>query len=292
MELRHLRYFLVVADEQNFTRAAGRLGIGQPPLSMQIKDLEQEVGAVLFQRTSRGVFLTEAGEAFLPEARQALEAADNALHAARRASRGDFGKLRIGFTGSAAFNRIVSGSIRKFRRVFSGVEVVLEEHNTNDLIERLQNMKLDTAFIRPGITEPHGLVLNRLPDEPMKILLPTTHRLSKHKKIPIAALSAESFVFFPRSVGPALHDEIIKACQDSGFEPILGQQAPQMSSVVNLVAAGFGISIVPSAIAQIQADGVKYIDIDGEGPRARLALAKRQDMTSAVLGNFIKIVAS
>lgn len=182
MELRHLRYFLVVADEQNFTRAAGRLGIGQPPLSMQIKDLEQEVGAVLFQRTSRGVFLTEAGEAFLPEARQALEAADNALHAARRASRGDFGKLRIGFTGSAAFNRIVSGSIRKFRRVFSGVEVVLEEHNTNDLIERLQNMKLDTAFIRPGITEPHGLVLNRLPDEPMKILLPTTHRLSKHKK--------------------------------------------------------------------------------------------------------------
>lgn len=150
MELRHLRYFLAVAEEGNFRRAAERVGIAQPPLSSQIKDLEEELGVRLFHRLPRGAELTEAGEAFLTEVQVIVGHLDYAKKMALRGAAGEFGWLRIGFTGSAAFNEAVPKTIRAFRREYPKVELLLAELNTVQLIEKLRNRSIDAAFIRPG----------------------------------------------------------------------------------------------------------------------------------------------
>jgi len=290
MELRHLRYFLAVAGESSFTRAAAKLGIGQPPLSQQIKDLEQELGTVLFHRTPHGVELSEAGTAFMEEAQLVLAGAERARTAAQRAGRGESGQLRVGFTGSAAFNPIVPTMIRNFRRAWPRVHLSLEEANTMRLLEALATSKLDALFIRPGLAGLKDVRLCRFADEPMKVVLPAGHRLAKRKRLPLSALAQEPFVLFPRAVGLSLYDEIVNACRKAGFEPLLNQEAPQISSVVNLVAAEMGVSIVPAAISQVQVEGVRYLDIESEGrgtaPLARLALATREQERSAIVRNF------
>lgn len=277
IELRHLRYFLAVAEELNVTRAAARLGISQPPLSQQIKELEYLVGAPLFHRTPQGVVLTEAGVAFRAEAHQIVSHTEHAKMTALRASRGETGQLRLGFTGSAAFNPVVPTTIRAFRRASPNVRLIIEESNTTRLLEGLVRNTLDAGFIRPGVSDPVGVRLHRFADERMKVALPTSHPLAARKKIPLAALAGEPFVLFPRSAGPSLYDAMMSACRDAGFEPQVAQEAPQMSSVVNLVAAELGISIVPASIEQLAVLGVCYVDIAGSAPYARLALAVRDD---------------
>lgn len=150
MELRHIRYFLAVAEERNFTRAAGRVGIAQPALSRQIKDLEAEIGATLFHRIPQGAALTEAGNAFLASVRTLPAQAAGAIHAARRAARGEIGALRVGFTGSAAFNPIVAAAVRSFRRTYPAVDLTLEEANTTRLATGLREGTFDAVFLRPG----------------------------------------------------------------------------------------------------------------------------------------------
>lgn len=293
MELRHLRYFVAVAEELNFTRAAARVGIGQPPLSLQIRALEQEIGAALFRRVPHGAELTEAGVVFLEYARSMLNEAERAGEAARRAARGETGRLRVGFTGSAAFHPIVAATIREFRRAYPQVGLPLQEANTAQALQRLAAGELDAAFIRPGITDPAGMRLRRLVEEPMRIVLPAGHRLAERPRLPLSELSGEAFVLFPRAVGLALYDEILTACRLAGFEPALGQEASQISSVVNLVAAELGVSIVPASIAQMQVRGVRYVDIDGRPPLARLALACRQGEHSSAVDNlFSKAVSN
>jgi DNA-binding transcriptional LysR family regulator len=292
MELRHIRYFLAVAEERNFTRAAARVGIGQPPLSQQIRDLEREVGALLFRRVPSGAELTEAGRAFQEEAMTILRHAEQAKTAARRAARGETGTLRVGFTSSAAFNPIVASAIRAFRRAYPGVALVLEEANTLRLLERLEGGELDAVFIRPGRTDPEGVRLYRLGEEPMLIVMPSNHPLASRRRLPLSALSGESFVLFPRAVGLSLYDEVVSACQRVGFEPVLGQEAPQISSVVNLVAAELGVSVVPASISQLKVAGVEYLGIEGDAPLARLALATRRDERSIAVKNFTALVAA
>ncbi|MEJ1976196.1 MAG: LysR family transcriptional regulator [Acetobacteraceae bacterium] len=290
MELRHIRYFLAVAEELNFTRAAARIGIGQPPLSQQIRDLEDELGVQLFHRVPHGAALTDAGRAFLAEARGVLAGAERAKAAAQRAQRGEAGTLSLGFTGSAAFNPVVSTVIRTFRRRWPGVLLSLEEMNTMRLLDRLARGALDAAFIRPGVQDPEGVRLKRYPDEPMLIALPARHGLVSQKQLPLSALAAEPFVLFPRVVGLSLYDEVVSACRRCGFEPIAGQEAPQIAAVVNLVAAELGVSIVPASIAQIRLKGVAYRPIEGPAPVARLALACRQDARSVIVGNLFRLV--
>jgi DNA-binding transcriptional LysR family regulator len=292
MELRHLRYFLAVAEELNFTRAAARLGIGQPPLSQQIRDLEKELGTALFRRTPHGAELTGAGLAFLPEARVVLSGAERARALAQRAGRGESGQLRIGFTGSAAFNPLVSTTIRNFRRVYPGVQLSLTEMNTTGLLEMLDQQTLDVGFMRPGPSTPTDLDLLPLADEAMKIVLPASHRLAKRKRLPLAALAGEPFVLFPRGVGLSLYDEILEACRRAGFELELSQIVPQISSVVNLVAAEFGVSVVPASISQLHFAGVVYLDIDDKPPPvARLALASRAGQDGATVRNFLALAS-
>ncbi|MGI2032825.1 LysR family transcriptional regulator [Rhizobium panacihumi] len=285
MELRHIRYFLAVAEARNFTRAAQALGIGQPPLSQQIRDLENEIGVQLFHRVPHGAELTAAGAAFLQEAKGALAAAERAKLAAMRASRGETGRLMLGFTASAAFTPAVSSTIRRFRATWPDVDLSLTEMNSNLLLDRLMRSELDAVFIRPGLEDPKDVRLRRLPDEPMLVALPVQHRLAAHRRLPLSALAGEPFVVFPRQVGLSLYNDIVVACRAAGFELNVRQEAPQMTAVVNLVAADLGISVVPASLAQIRIEGVTYRPLEGEPLVARLALAMLKSQRSTLTAN-------
>ncbi|MBY5832398.1 LysR family transcriptional regulator [Rhizobium ruizarguesonis] len=292
MELRHLRYFLAVAEEGNFTRAAGKLGIGQPPLSQQIRDLEREVGAALFHRVPHGAELTAAGTAFLGEAKASLAAAEKAKLVAQSANRGETGRLSLGFTASSAFNPVVSTTIRRFRARWPEVQLSLTEMNTLALMQKLERGELDAAFMRPGLDDPAGIRLRRLPDEPMVIALPASHPLARRSELPLAALADEPFILFPRLVGLSLYDDVVLACRKAGFELTVAQEAPQISSVVNLVAADLGVSIVPASISQIKLEGVAYRPIEGPPAVARLALAILKTHRSPVTENLISLLST
>ncbi|MDR3096277.1 MAG: LysR family transcriptional regulator [Paraburkholderia sp.] len=289
MELRHIRYFMAVAEERNVTRAAEKLGIGQPPLSQQIHALEDELGVRLFRRTGHGVLLTEAGEAFLTDAKRVLENARQAVQNAQSAGRGEVGQLNIGFTGSAAFNPVVVNLIRKFRKSYPNVSLTLAEGNTAQLLSCLDDGRLDVAFVRLGNQSPAGVAFHHIAVEPMKLVLPTTHPLARKRKIPLNGLAQDPFVLLPREASPTLHDVIVGACLEAGFAPVIGQQAPQLSSVVNLVAAEFGVSLVPASVCQIRVEGVVYADVLGGNISIRLALASRKDATTAKIANFLAI---
>ncbi len=290
MELRHLRYFLAVAEEGNFTRAAARLGIGQPPLSQQIRDLETEIGAMLFHRVPHGAELTAAGAAFLPEAKASLAAAEKARLAAQSANRGETGRLSLGFTASSAFNPVVSTTIRRFQARWPDVQLSLTEMNTLGLMQKLEHGELDATFFRPGLDDPDGVRLKRLPDEPMVVALPASHALAKRKTLPLALLAKEPFILFPRLVGLSLYDDVVRACREAGFELKVAQEAPQISSVVNLVAADLGVSIVPASISQIKLAGVAYRPIEGPPAVARLALAVLRSKRSPVTENLMSLL--
>ncbi|MEQ4575502.1 MAG: LysR family transcriptional regulator [Gammaproteobacteria bacterium] len=292
MELRHLRYFLAVAEEGNFTRAAARVGIAQPPLSQQIQALEKELGTPLFRRTHQGAELNEAGEAFLLDVRRVLADVDAAVESVQRADRGERGRLRLGFTASAAFNPVVPKLIRHFQRAWPQVTIVLLETNTVGLLKAMESGQLDAAFIRPSSLTPVGLNLLHFPDEPMKIALPAAHRLAGRARLPLSALAGEPFILFPRSFGPSLYDEIAQACRLAGFTLQVSQEAPQMASICNLVAAELGVSVVPQAMTHVQLPGVRYIDIQGHVPLARLALASLPGRETVVVQHLTRLARS
>lgn len=276
MELRHLRYFVAVAEELHFTRAAERLGIGQPPLSQQIQQLERELGARLFRRLSRGVALTEVGAIFLADARTTLAAAARAMDNARRAARGELGSLHIGFTVSASFHPFVPRVILQFRETHPEVTLTLREGNSAEMLLAVREGRLDLAIVRPPSRFYEQLELEALFDEDMLIVLSDHHPLSARASLTLAELAHENFVLYARQTGPGLFDAIVAACRQSGFSPNVTQEAPQMSSTINLVAAGLGVSIVPAAIRSFRPEGVRYIPIDGIAPRAPLSLAYRR----------------
>ena len=285
--MRHIRYFLAVAEERHFTRAAAKVGIGQPPLSQQIKDLEAEIGTQLFHRLAHGAELTAAGEAFLEGVKEMPALAQRATKAAQRAARGETGSLRVGFTASSAFNTVVPSAIRAFRRAYAGVELTLEEANTTRLVAGLQDGSFDVAFLRPGGAESEAFQLRLLSEEPMMVALPARHPAAAQQEVELAILKDDPFLLFPRSIGPTLYDGIMGACREAGFEPKIGQLAPQIASIINFVAAELGVSIVPASMSQLQVSGVTYRPIAGQAPTVQLALAYRRGETSAVVRNFI-----
>ena len=287
MELRHLRYFVAVAEEQHFTRAAARLGIGQPPLSQQIQQLERELGAPLFKRLSRGIQLTEVGEVFLIDARATLAAAARASDNARRAARGELGALQIGFTVSASFHPFVPRVILKFRETHPGVTLTLREGNSVALLESIRDNRLDLAIVRPMSKQYDTLETEGLFDEPMLIVMSTSHRLSASPRLTLADIAQEDFVLYARQTGPGVFDAIVAACAQAGFSPNVTQEAPQLASTIHLVAAGLGISIVPAAMRSLHAEGVRYIPIDGVAPRVTLSLAYRCFESSPSVQQFL-----
>ncbi|CAB3822115.1 LysR family transcriptional regulator [Achromobacter animicus] len=287
MELRHLRYFTAVAEELHFTRAAARLGIGQPPLSQQIQQLEREIGTPLFLRLPRGIALTEAGAQFLDDARAILASADRAIDIARRLGRGERGAITVGFTASAVFHPYLPRAIRAFRDRYPDVRITLTESNTISLLRGLRAGEVDVAFVRPPYVLDAEFESERVLDEPMLIALPPGHPLSRKRAVPIAELADEDFVLYPRPIGAGLYDAIQSACQRAGFAPRVIQEAPQMASIVSLVAAGVGISIVPAAMRHLGAQGIEYRPIKGDAPHALLDMAYRRHDRSVAAENAV-----
>ena len=290
MELRHIRYFLAVAEERNFTRAAARLGIGQPPLSLQIRDLEKEIGAPLFHRVPHGAELTEAGQAFLEAVAPLVERADQAIRTARRAGSGETGRLSVGFTGTAAINPIVAASIRAFRSRYPDAELALQEANSIALVDAILQKRLDMAIIRPSEPKPDELEVITLESEGLVAALPSAHPAARGRGgLDLLALRDEPFILTPRTLGIGLHDAVLRACRAAGFEPRLGQPAPQIASILALVSGELGVSLVPACTQQFTARGVTYRTLRAPAPRIDLALAWRRDRPSPLVTNFVAL---
>jgi DNA-binding transcriptional LysR family regulator len=197
MDLRHLRYFVAVAEERHFTRAAERLGIKQPPLSLQIRQLEQELGTPLFRRLTRGVELTEPGTLLLDEARQILEQVERTKANVRNRARGETGHIRVGFAGATYFQPRVPGLVQTYRRRYPGVVLSPVQSNTPHLVEALRNGSVDVAFVRPPLGDGEGLTVHPLVQEPMRIVLPSKHPQARKRSVSLASLAHETFILFP-----------------------------------------------------------------------------------------------
>jgi DNA-binding transcriptional LysR family regulator len=289
MELRHLRYFVAVAEELNFTRAAKRLGINQPPLSLQIRQLEKEMGSPLFRRQARGVELTNAGKLMLEEARVILKQVEKAKTGVRRRGRGETGRINIGSSGGTYFHPLIPSIIRQYGINYPDIVMFPAASNTTLLVARLRAGQVDVAFIRPPISDSNGLALEPLVDEPTVMVLPSGHPLSREHSAPLSALAQETFVLFQRELNPGNYDSIIAACHRAGFSPKLGQDAPQIVATIPMVAAGLGVSIVPQSTSRIHTDGVVYLAIDADAPRALISLAHRRDDRSTAVQNFVAV---
>ncbi len=292
MELRHIRYFVAVAEELNFTRAAARLGIGQPPLSQQIKDLEAELGTALLRRVPHGAELTEAGRVFLEEGRRTLAAADRAATAVMRAARGELGQLSLGFTGSAHFNAYVPAAIGAFTHRYPHVALTLEEANTHRLLDAVARGTLDVAFTHSGPDLSAGLSSEVVKQESLVAVLPAGHPAATGPAVRLADLAGDPFILKPFSVGPELHRQVTEACRKVGFEARLGREAPQIATVVSFVAAGLGVALVPASMQQMQAPGVCYLPLSDVQASITLCMAWRRGDPSKVVQNLVTLVRS
>jgi DNA-binding transcriptional LysR family regulator len=299
MELRHLRYFIAVAEEGHITRAAERLGMQQPPLSQQIKAIERELDVQLFRRKARGVELTDAGLSFLDEARATLAQLERAVESTRRAARGELGRICVGVTSTSSFHPLVARSIRAFSEACPKVSLTLEELLSNELLDGLRNERMDVAFIRTAPADSEGLAILPLLDEPMVVALPAAHPLAEGTKddaIPLSRLALENFILYGPP-GTGMYDTIIATCHAAGFNPNVGnlgastQQGPRIGSTLSLVAAGLGVTFVPSSLQRMNMEGVAYRRVKSSTPpTARLSLATRRGDPSATVRQFVMLL--
>jgi DNA-binding transcriptional LysR family regulator len=287
-ELRHLRYFVAVAEELHFGRAAQRLHISQPPLSMQIRSLEDALGVQLFHRTQRRVALTQAGEAFLREARQILERAAGSVIAAQRASRGEVGQLALGFVSHANYH-VLPPLLREFRARAPDVRLQLREATSDRLLEDLPEGRVDAAFVLPPLENPQldHLVAWR---EPLVAALPARHPLAKRRgPLALAQLAEAPFILFPRRLAPQLHDDIVACCRAAGFSPRVEQEAVQMQTIVSLVSAEIGVALIPASIENLGRTGVVYRRLAQASPQTEVLLAWRRGDALATLALFVDV---
>ncbi|MGV0024945.1 LysR family transcriptional regulator [Phormidesmis priestleyi] len=288
MELRHLRYFVTLAEELHFGRAAERLHIAQPPLSQQIRQLETELGFSLFYRTKRTVRLTDAGQIFLLESQRILSQLRHAIALGQQVSRGEIGQLTIGFVSSAAYN-VLPPILQAFRAQVPGVTLALHELTTAQQPQWLQEGRIDIGLFRPPV-ESNGCQVETIFQESLTLALPETHPLTQQKKVSVRSLIGEPFIVFPRAVAPGLYDPIISLCQQAGFSPIVAQEAIQMQTIVSLVAAEMGVAIVPASLQQLQRPGVTYRPLAEVTPQVAIALIWRQQDRSSTVQRFVEVV--
>jgi DNA-binding transcriptional LysR family regulator len=271
LEIRQLRYFLAVAEELHFRRAAARLHISQPPLSQQIRALEEEMGCLLFARTRRRVELTAAGEAFVRDARALLTELDGAVATARRIGAGQTGRLRINFVGSALFS-IVPASVHRFRAARPTIEVELRESSTVEQQRAVSAGVVDVGLVRLPVEPDPELTVEVVLRERTAVALPVGHPLAELRRVPLRRLAPEPFVLFPRAQAPGFHDLVIGSVAATGAPPRVVQYAPEMLTIIGLVAAGIGISLVPESVARLALEGVTYRPVAG----AAAALLRRR----------------
>ncbi|QBD75548.1 LysR family transcriptional regulator [Ktedonosporobacter rubrisoli] len=290
MELRQLHYFLVVAEELHFSRAAARLHMSQPPLSQQIKQLEEELGVQLFKRTKRHVELTEAGEVFLQGTRQILAQVKHTINDTQRAERGEVGSLTIGFVGSATYE-ILPKILRAYRASFPDVKLDLRQLTTAEQVKALIAGQIQLGFLRPPIQK-ETLRLETLLREPLVVALPKDHQLAAETHLSLRSLAQEPWILYPRRLGAGTYDRLMRACQQAGFEPQIVQEAIEMQTIVGLVATGIGISLVPASVQGLRQNDIIYRDLFDPPLSWELALAMRREEPSPVLENFLTIARS
>jgi len=295
VELRHLRYFIAVAEEGHITRAAERLDMQQPPLSRQIKAMESELDVQLFRRKARGVELTEAGRALLDGARAMLGRFGETLDTTRRTARGEQGRICVGVTPTGPFHPFVPRVIRSYRDKFPLVRLTLEECLTNDLVERLRDERLDVAFVRMLVGDRNGVVVTPLLEEAMVVALPSGHPLAESATgegatVSFKALSSEAFIVY----GPPptrMYASMTAVCHAAGFTPRIAQEVPRITSALSFVAAGMGICVVPASVRRMNMDGVVYRQLKGAAQLAApLNVVSRRGDASPVVRHFLKLV--
>ena len=290
MELRHLRYFVAVAEELHFRRAAERLHISRPPLTQQIQDLEREVGVTLLDRTSRSVALTEGGRAFLAYARRSLAEADRAIEAAQRTARGELGWLTLAFVNSAAYE-VLPPLLRAFHAQYPDVRLDLRELPTENQLGLIGG-ELDLGVVRdPRVEQDDDLTLTPLVDEPLFAALPHDHRLAARRRVDLAELAADPFVMVSRAGTPSVHDATVALCLQAGFSPRTAEEALQYPTVLGLVAARYGIAIVPACARLLRIAGVAYVPLADAGATSLLAFVTPTGQQTAAAISFLRCAA-
>jgi DNA-binding transcriptional LysR family regulator len=260
MELRHLRYFLAVAEELHFGRAADKLRISQPPLSLQIRQFEEELGAPLFERSSRSVRLTPAGEALLPEARELLERAQSAAELARRVANGEEGRLRVTFV-RPMLDAGLPEAIRAYRNASPRVRLELVEMNTREQLDELRAGQAQLGFVRLYEHELDGLETALILREPYVVALPIEHRLARKPRIALRDLQGEPLIIYPKRVQPKLYERMLAACEAEGYSPRVSQETLTIQTSIALVAAGLGVSFVPASSAKAPRKGALFREL-------------------------------
>lgn len=284
MELRHLRYFLAVAETLNFSRAAEQLNIAQPPLSQQIQALEKELGVKLFNRNLRPLQLTHAGQAFLPEVYAVMTQVDQACRLAQQASRGEVGQLAIGFN-SAAMQTVLPAILKDFKRKFPQVHIKLHELDSQLQLEQLRNGQIDCGFLHSQPPEKlHSQVLLK---ESLIVALPDDHRLAAQPMLELRTLSEETFILPPPKMGRRFYSQVLSLCEAHGFTPKIIQEARFLQTVLGLVLSGIGIALVPASIQQLQRTGVAYRDLQDTFEMETL-LVWQQEHPAPALNHFLE----
>ena len=282
LPLPQLHAFVVLAEELHFGRAAARLGIAQPPLSQQIRRLEDKVGYELFRREPGRVGLTPAGRELLPAARQALAALAEGLSAAREVGGGRAGRLRIGFAASLALT-VLPGLLRTFRERFPAVELDIREMTTTPQLAALRERTIDVGLLREPPAQDAELGFRTVLTEPFVAVLPASHPLAAQRTVHVEQLAECSFVLLPSAVGPSLYDRITGLCADAGFTPRVAQHAVEWQTVCALVETGLGVSLAPASIRRIRLKGVAFRGIAPATARTRVAVAWRENDTNPLI---------
>ncbi|MEA2280298.1 MAG: hypothetical protein QOK21_905 [Solirubrobacteraceae bacterium] len=284
MELRHLRYFVAVAEELHFRRAAERLHMSQPPLSQQIRALEDELGVTLLERTQRRVALTAAGAAYYERAREILDAVEDASRLVKRVNRGEVGRLAVGFVGSAMYS-LVPEALGAFAARYGDVDLHLRELTTAAQLRQLESGQIDVGFIRPASERP-GLAFETVEREPVVVALPERHPLAQGRALALEQLAGETLVLLGREDSPGVRDSLAGAT-----ELVRGdvQEVREMQTVIALVRAGVGISLVPGSVRALAREGVVYRELPADGPTVELAMAWRAGDRSPVLAAFKQV---
>ena len=285
MELRQLRYFVAIAEEGSFSRAAIRLHVSQPPLSTQIRSLEEELGAPLLARTNRGVSLTASGQVFYEEVRAILGRLENARARALQADRGDVGMLSVGFVSIADYG-ILPPALKSFRSQFPLAEVQLHELTTDAQIRELRAARLDLGFGLAPVEEP-DLEFTSILREALVLAAPSDHPAATGDTIDLRSLAKDSFIVPPRDIAPGLYDLTISRCRSAGFAPRIVQNARQMQTVIGLVSCGMGLALVPSSVRNLKRTGVRYLQLRGRPSRIELGILRRRESANALGAHFV-----
>jgi DNA-binding transcriptional LysR family regulator len=290
IELRHLRYFLAVAEELHFGRAAKRLHMAQPPLSQQILRVEEAIGYRLFTRTSRSVELTPAGEALVERARRTLSRVAEDLEVVRSVARGEVGSLTVGFVGSAMLTRLPA-LLGKYRGLYPRVQLRLREFYTAQLVDAIREGGIDVGFLRDTGHEA-GLHVEPMMTEPFVAVVPKPHKLARRAVIPVAKLRDEPFVFFPKAAGTFAWENTVRLCEAQGFRPNVVQEAPQWLTLLRLVGAGLGVTIAPASVRKIAAPDVVCRPISPDSGTTGIDLVYRSDEASPLVAAFCGLARS